>query len=184
VTGPWILAGFAAAAAATIFTFNRLTRSRERAREAWSGIDVQLQRRAALVPNLVETVRGYATHERETLEAVTRARAALTASTGAGQASETNQALTGALGRLFALAEAYPELRAADSFTVLQRELSDTEEKVAYARHFYNGNVLAYNTLVRRFPTLIVARAFRFHPEEFFEAELDAARPVDVRFDA
>lgn len=169
-------------AGVAILAFNRLTRSRERVREAWSGIDVQLQRRADLVPNLVEAVRGYAAHERGVFEEVTRARSAAREARGAGEATLASLALTGAIGRLYALAEAYPELQAAASFVSLQRELSDIEEKIGYARHFYNSNVLDYNTRVRRFPTLIVARAFLFRPEEFFEAEEGADEAVSVRF--
>ena len=170
-------------AGAVILTFNRLTRSRERVREAWSGIDVQLQRRADLVPNLVEAVKGYAAHERGVFEAVTRARGAVQGARGAAEATTANLALGGAIGRLFALAEAYPELQAATSFVALQTELSDIEEKIGYARHFYNGNVLDYNTRVRRFPSLIVARAFLFRPEEFFEAEEEATGAVKVSFE-
>jgi len=168
---------------AAVLTFNRLTRSRERVREAWSGIDVQLQRRADLVPNLVEAVKGYATHERGVFEAVTRARGAARQARGAREATLANLALTGAIGRLYALAEAYPELQAAASFVSLQTELSDIEEKIGYARHFYNGNVRDYNTRVKRFPTLIVARAFLFRPEEFFEADDEAAEAVKVSFE-
>lgn len=170
-------------AGAAILTFNRLTRSRERVREAWSGIDVQLQRRADLVPNLVEAVKGYAAHERGIFEAVTRARGAVQGARGAGEATTANLALGGALGRLLAVAEAYPELKAATSFVSLQTELSDIEEKIGYARHFYNGNVRDYNTRVRRFPTLIVAQAFLFRPEEFFQAEEEASAVVKVSFD-
>jgi len=168
---------------AAIFTFNRLTRSRERVRESWSGIDVQIQRRADLVPNLVEAVKGYAAHERGVFEAVTRARSAVRGANTAGEATLANLALTGAIGRLYALAEAYPELRAAAGFVSLQTELSDIEEKIGYARHFYNANVLDYNTRVRRFPALVVARAFLFRPEEFFEAEEEAAAAAQVSFE-
>lgn len=168
---------------AGIFTFNRLTRSRERVREAWSGIDVQLQRRADLVPNLVEVVKRYAAHERALFEEVARARGGVHAARGAQEATMANYALAGAIGRLYALAEAYPDLQAATAFVSLQRDLSDLEEKIGYARHFYNRNVLDYNTRIRRFPSLIVARAFAFRPEEFFEAAVEAAEPVRVRLD-
>ncbi len=178
-----IAAALVLIAGAAIVTFNRLTRSRERVREAWSGIDVQLQRRADLVPNLVEAVKGYAAHERGVFEAVTRARGAVQGARGAAEATTANLALGGALGRLLGLAEAYPELRAATSFVSLQTELSDIEEKIGYARHFYNGNVRDYNTRVRRFPTLIVAQAFLFRPEEFFQAEEEAATAVKISFD-
>src|SRR5437660_4399407 len=125
-----------------IGTYNGLVRSRFRVREAWSGIDVQLKRRASLIPNLVETVKGYAAHERETLEAVTAARAQLQQAGTPGQAAEANNMLTQTLRSLFAVAEAYPNLKADQNFRELQAELTDTEDKVAYARQFYNPNVL------------------------------------------
>ena len=168
---------------AAIFTFNRLTRSRERVREAWSGIDIQLQRRADLVPNLVEVVKRYAAHERVLFEEVARARGAVHAARGAREATPANYALAGAIGRLYALAEGYPDLKAATAFVSLQRDLSDLEEKIGYARHFYNRNVLDYNTRIRRFPALIVARAFVFRPEEFFEADAGASGPVGIGFE-
>jgi len=183
VTPLVVAAALVLIAGAAIFTFNRLTRSRERVRESWSGIDVQLQRRADLVPNLVETVKGYASHERGVFEGVTRARAAVRGASTVREATLANLALTGAIGKLYALAEAYPELKAAAGFVSLQTELSDIEEKIGYARHFYNGNVLDYNTRVRRFPALIVARAFLFRPEVFFEADEEAAGPVRVSFE-
>ncbi len=166
---------------AVAITYNRLVRSRERVREAWSGVDVQLQRRADLVPNLVEIVRGYAGHERGVLVEVTRARGALHSARTVTDATAANRELTGAITHVYAVAEAVPELRAAESFTALQLELSDIEEKIGYARHFYNGNVLDYNTRIGRFPALLVARMFRFRPQEFFEAEEEAAAAVAVR---
>lgn len=162
--------------------YNGLVRSRLRCREAWSGIDVQLKRRSSLIPNLVETVRGYAAHERETLENVTRARAMLDQAGTAQQAAQANNMLTQALRSLFAVAEAYPELKANQNFLHLQEELSDTEDKIAYARQFYNRNVLAYNTSVHTFPTVFIANMFGFAPEEFFEAEEEARADVRVSF--
>lgn len=164
--------------------YNGLVRSRLRVREAWSGIDVQLKRRASLVPNLVETVKGYAAHERETLEAVTNARAMLQQAGTPAQASEANNMLTQTLRSLFAVAENYPNLKADQNFLELQRELSDIEEKIAYARQFYNSNVLSYNTKVHTFPTLVFAGMFGFQPAEFFEAEEEAREDVRVSFSA
>lgn len=164
--------------------YNGLVQARLRVREAWSGIDVQLKRRASLVPNLVETVKGYAAHERETLEAVTNARAMLQQAGTPAQASEANNMLTQTLRSLFAVAENYPNLKADQNFLELQRELSDIEEKIAYARQFYNANVLSYNTKVHTFPTLIFASMFGFQPAEFFEAEEEAREDVRVSFSA
>jgi LemA protein len=160
--------------------YNGLVRGRLQVKEAWSSIDIQLKRRSSLIPNLVETVRGYASHERETLENVTRARAMLDTAGTAQQAAQANNMLTQALRSLFAVAEAYPDLKANQNFLELQRELTDTEEKIAYARQFYNRNVLSYNTKTQTFPTAIIASNFGFQPEEFFEVEEEAARQ-DVR---
>jgi LemA protein len=162
--------------------YNGLVRARMRVREAWSGIDVQLKRRASLIPNLVETVRGYAAHERETLENVTRARAMLDNVGTTQQAAQANNMLTQALRSLFAVSEAYPDLKANQNFLQLQAELSDTEEKIAYARQFYNRNVLSYNTSIGTFPTMIIAGNFGFTAEEFFEAEEEAREDVRVSF--
>jgi LemA protein len=162
--------------------YNGLVGSRLRVREAWSGIDVQLKRRLSLIPNLVETVKGYAAHERETLEAVTRARSQLDNAGTAQQAAQANNMLTQALRSLFAVSEAYPDLKANENFLELQRELSDTEEKISYARQFYNRNVLSYNTKVQTFPTLVIAGMFNFQTEEFFETEEEARQDIRVDF--
>jgi LemA protein len=162
--------------------YNGLVGSRLRVREAWSGIDVQLKRRASLIPNLVETVRGYAAHERETLENVTRARAMLDNAGTAQQAAQANNMLTQALRSLFAVAEAYPDLKANQNFLELQRDLTDTEDKIAYARQFYNRNVIDYNTKVATVPNAFIANMFSFQPEEFFEAEEEAREDVRVSF--
>ena len=162
--------------------YNGLVRARLRVREAWSGIDIQLKRRSSLIPNLVETVRGYAAHERDTLDSVTRARSMLDTSTTAPQAAQANNILTQALRSLFAVAEAYPDLKANQNFLQLQADLTDTEEKIAYARQFFNRNVLAYNTRVHTFPTVVMAGMFGFRPEEFFEAEEEARADVSVSF--
>ena len=162
--------------------YNGLVRARLRVKEAWSGIDVQLKRRASLVPNLVETVKGYATHEREVFENVTRARSMLQQAGSPGEAAQANNMLTQTLRSLFAVAEAYPDLKANENFLELQRELSDIEEKIAYSRQFYNSNVLSYNEKTATFPTIIFANMFNFEPAEFFEAEDEARQDVQVSF--
>lgn len=162
--------------------YNGLVRSRNRVKEAWSGIDVQLRRRASLIPNLVETVRGYATHERETFEEVTRARSQLENAQGAADSAAANNMLTGALRHLFAVAENYPELRASENFQDLQQELSDIEEKIAFSRQFYNSNVLDYNNRIQTVPTVFIAGMFGFTREEFFEADEEGRAEVRVDF--
>lgn len=153
-----------------ISVYNKLVRGRNRVREAWSGIDVQLRRRASLVPNLVETVRGYAAHERGVFDEVARARGALHQAGSAAAAAGANTALSQALGHLFAVAEAYPQLRASETFTGLQRDLGDAEDKIAFARQFYNRNVLDFNTRVESFPGNLIASTLGFLPAEYFEA--------------
>jgi LemA protein len=162
--------------------YNGLIRSRVRTREAWSGIDVQLKRRADLIPNLVETVRGYAAHERQTFENVTRARAMLQQAGTAAEAAQANNFLTQTLRSLFAVAENYPELKANQNFLDLQNELSDIEEKIAYARQFYNRNVTDFNTRIQTFPSVIVANMFGFKRFEFFEAPEEAREVPEVSF--
>jgi LemA protein len=154
-----------------------------RVNEAWSGIDVQLKRRASLIPNLVETVKGYAAHEREVFERVTEARAALQRAGTAKEAAEANNMMTQALGRLFAVAEAYPQLRASENFMDLQNELADTEEKIAFARQFYNRNVTDFNARILVFPSVVIARLMNLQPFDFFEAEEEARQDVKVSFD-
>jgi len=167
---------------AFVAVYNGLVRGRLRVKESWSGIDVQLKRRASLIPNLVETVKGYAAHERETFENVTAARARLQQAGTPGQAAEANNMLTQTLRSLFAVAEQYPDLKANQNFLELQRELSDTEEKIAYARQFYNTNVLSYNAKTETFPSVMLANTFGFQPAEFFEAEEEAREEVKVSF--
>jgi len=162
--------------------FNGLVRGRNRVKEAWSGIDVQLRRRASLVPNLVETVKGYAAHERETFEEVTKARSAVEQAGSVPDAAAANNMLTGALRHLFAVAENYPQLQAAENFRQLQAELSDIEEKIAFARQFYNTNVLDYNNRIQTFPSVVMANMFAFRAEEFFEAEEEGRAEVKVDF--
>jgi LemA protein len=174
VTGGVVLAGGLAV------LYNRLVGARLRAREAWSVIDVQLQRRASLIPNLLEVVRGYAAYERETLQRIIDARGAIGGETRPSAAARANDDLTGALRTLFALAEAYPDLKANEQFLQLQRDLADTENKIAYARNYYNGAVEIYNVRVQTFPSLIVARLFRFEAAEFFQAAAGARQPARV----
>ncbi len=162
--------------------YNGLVQGRLRVKEAYSGIDVQLKRRASLIPNLVETVKGYAAHEKETFENVTRARAMLQQAGSPAQAAEANNMLTTTLRSLFAVAENYPDLKANQNFLDLQHELADIEEKIAYARQFYNTNTLSYNTKTATFPSVIFANMFGFKPEEFFEAEEEARQDVKVSF--
>jgi LemA protein len=165
-----------------VYAYNSLVRVRNEAETGWANIDVQLRRRADLIPNLVEAVKGYAAHERAVFDEVTRARAAVLGATGPQAAAEANDMLGAALGRLFAVAEAYPQLRASENFTQLQEELTDTEDKIAAARRYYNATVLRFNTRQQTFPTMIVARLFRFSPREFFEAGEDAEAPAEVAF--
>lgn len=162
--------------------YNSLVRNRVRVQEAWSGIDVQLKRRSSLVPNLVETVKGYAAHEKEVFENVTKARAALMGATDARSASEANNQLTAALKTLFAVAENYPQLRASENFMQLQKELSDIEAKIAYARQFYNGNVSTYNTQIQQFPSNLLANSFGFKAADFFAATEEEKADVKVSF--
>lgn len=163
--------------------YNLLVRSRLRTREAWSAIDVQLQRRSSLIPNLVEVVKGYAGHERETLTRVMEARGALGAAAGPQATASANDDLSGALGHLFAVAEAYPDLKADTQFAQLQTELATTEDNVAYARNYYNGAVEIYNTRAQTVPGNVVAGLFRFRPEEFFKADPAARAAVRASLD-
>ena len=151
--------------------------------EALSGIDVQLKRRADLIPNVVETVKGYAKHEKGVFTEVTKARTALMGAKSPGEKAEADNMLSGALKSLFAVAEAYPELKASSNFQELQRQLEDTEDKVAYSRQFYNSNVLDFNTKVQMFPSNLIASVFNFKAFEFFEAEEEAKKSVKVKFD-
>jgi LemA protein len=162
--------------------YNGLIRSRIRCGEAWSGIDVQLKRRSSLIPNLVETVKGYAAHEREVLENVTRARAQLEQAGSPGQAAQADNALTQTLRSLFAVAENYPQLKANENFLALQKDLSDVEEKIAFSRQFYNRNVMDFNARIQVFPNVLIAHTFNFAPFEFFEAEEAARADVKVSF--
>lgn len=168
-----------------VASYNRLVSLRTRVGEAWADIEVQLKRRYNLIPNLVETVKGYATHEREAFERVTQARAAAMGARTPKEHGAAEQGLTGALKSLFALAEAYPALRAVESFVKLQEELTDTEDKIQAARRFHNGNVRDMNIAVQSFPVNLLAGLFRFSKMEFFElaeGETEAKEPVEVSF--
>ncbi len=162
--------------------YNSLVALRNRVSEAWSGIDVQLKRRSSLIPNLVETVKGYATHEKDTFENVTKARSALMSSSTPQQAAESNNMLSLALKSLFAIAESYPELKANDNFRQLQTDLNDTEDKIAYSRQFYNANVLDYNTKIVIFPNVVVAGMLGFKQSEFFKATDTEKQDIAVKF--
>ncbi|MDT8436893.1 MAG: LemA family protein [Gemmatimonadota bacterium] len=161
-----------------VLLYNRLVGARQRVRSAWADIDVQLKRRHDLVPNLVETVKGYASHEKGTLEAVIAARNRAVAATGPAEAAEAENVLTGALRQLFALAESYPQLRAVESFGRLQDSLEEIEAALQNARRYYNAVVRDYNTSIERVPANLVAGAFRFLPEEYFELADEAERAV------
>ena len=180
--GVILLIIIAVAAAWLILVYNGLIRLRNRVDEAWSDIDVQLKRRYDLIPNLVNTVKGYAAHERELFEKVTEAR---TAAMQAGTPAEKEKAeniLSGTLKSLFAVAENYPDLKASQNFLELQRELTDTEDKIQAARRFYNGNVRDFNTKIQVFPNNIIAGMLKFTAREFFGAEEGAKEPVKVEF--
>jgi len=168
-----------------IFTYNRFITLRNRTKEAWSDIDVQLKRRYNLIPNLVSTVKGYMTHERQTLEKVTEARTNAMQAGSIDDHGKSENMLTGALKSLFAVAEQYPDLKANQNFLELQRELSDTENKIQAARRFYNTNVRDLNTKIESFPPNAIARLFKFELADFFEldeGESAAKDPVKVNF--
>ena len=165
--------------------YNQFVQLANRVKEAWSDIEVQMKRRYDLIPNLLETVKGYAAHEKDVFEKVTQARAAAIGAQTMPQHAQAENMLSGALKSLFAVAEAYPQLRANENFLELQRELTDTEDKIQAARRFYNGNVRDMNTLMESFPSNLVANIFKFQKQEFFEleeGESAARQPVEVSF--
>lgn len=165
-----------------IFTYNRFIVLRNRIDNAWAQIDVQLKRRYDLIPNLIETVKGYAKHERKVFEEVTKARTALMSATSLKDKAKANNQLTETLKSLFAVAENYPKLQANENFMMLQEELSGTESKIAYARQAYNDSVLSYNNGTQMFPGNIIAGMFNFKIREFFKAEEQAEQPIKVDF--
>jgi LemA protein len=182
VTLVLVLALAAAVALAIVVLYNRLVRLRNRASNAWSQVDVQLRRRYDLIPNLVETVKGYAAHERATFEEVTSARTRAQEARTVEQQAEAENVLTAAIGRLFAVAEAYPELRASENFQQLQAELADTENKIRVARQVYNDAVLTYENARQTVPTNVVAGLFGFEPRPYFEIEEAAREAPRVAF--
>jgi LemA protein len=176
-----VLLGVAALLGAyVVVTYNGLVRLRNRIENAWSQVDVQLQRRYDLIPNLVETVKAYAAHEEGVFTKVTEARAAAIGAKGPADQAAAENVLTGALRSVFAVAEAYPDLQANENFETLQAELAATEDKIAYARQFYNDTVLAYNTKIQTFPSVLVARSTGFQEREYFESDEGSRGSVKV----
>ena len=165
-----------------VVLYNGLVQLRNRIDNAWSQIDVQLQRRHDLIPNLVETVKGYAAHERGTLEAVVQARNAAIAAKGPAEQAQAENVLTGALRQLFALSEAYPDLKANENFLNLQEEITSTEDRIAYARQFYNDSVLKYNAKIQSIPSNLIAGMLSFREREYFEVESAAREVPRVQF--
>ncbi|OGC47349.1 hypothetical protein A2713_01020 [candidate division WWE3 bacterium RIFCSPHIGHO2_01_FULL_35_17] len=164
------------------FTYNALATGKVRIKEAFSGIDVQLKRRIELVPNLIESVKGYAKHEKELLENVTKARSSLMRAGTTQEKAQSDNMLSSALKSLFAISENYPDLKASKNFLQLQEELSDIEAKIAYARQFFNTNVSSYNSTLVNFPGSLIGGIFGFKEEEFFEAEDEERKSVKVKF--
>ena len=162
--------------------YNDLVNARNRVENAWSQIDVQLQRRNDLIPNIVETVKGYAGHEKETFTKVTEARANMANATSVREVAEADNMISDALKSLFAVSEAYPDLKANQNFIELQQELSETEDKISYSRQFYNDTVLKYNNLCQQFPSSIIASIFHFNKSEFFEAQEGTRAAPKVQF--
>jgi len=177
-----VIAVLAVIAIYVIMVFNRLIRGRNLVREGWSGIDVQLRRRSDLIPNLVEIVKGYASHERSVFEDIAAKRTSAMAADGVAQKSAAEQALQGSIGRLFAVAEAYPELKANQNFLELQKQMAELEDQLQMARRYYNGTVRDYNIGIQSFPDVLIAGAFGFHEEHFFQIDAAAAAAPDVKF--
>jgi LemA protein len=178
-----LLAGLVLVVALAVVVFyNRLVRLRNRAENAWAQVDVQLRRRYDLIPNIVEAVKGYAAHERGTFDEVTQARTAAQQAQGVAEQAQAENALTAAIGRLFAVAEAYPQLRATENFQQLQAQLADVEQKIAVARQVYNDTVLTYDNALETVPTNIVASLFGFRPQAYFETEGAAREAPAVQF--
>jgi len=167
----------------TIYAFNRLVKYRNRADEGWAQIDVQLRRRYDLIPNLVQTVEGYAAHERETFEEVTAARTRAESAQGVAGQADAENAVSSGLRQLLAVAENYPDLKANANFLALQEELTGTESKIAYARQYYNDQVRLLNTAIQSFPSSVLASMFHFKQREFFDIEDAVRAPVQVDFE-
>ena len=179
----WLYVGIGAVVLVLLVaTYNSLVKSRNRVDNSWGQVEVQLKRRYDLIPNLVETVKGYASHEKDTFEQVTKARAGAQAASGPAEQAGAENFLTAALRQLFAVAEAYPELRASENFASLQEDLEETENKIAVSRQIYNDTVLSHNNKVQQIPTNIVAAVTGFKPREFFEGGPEAEEAPSVRF--
>ena len=179
----WIVGGVVLLLVLYVWSlYNGLITMKAAIDEAWSQIDVQLKRRADLIPNLVESVKGYAKHEKSVFSEVTKARSAMMGATSMDAKAKASDALTGALGKLFAVAEAYPDLKANDEFLQLQKELSDTEDKVAYSRQYYNSTVMDYNVKIQVFPNSLVANQLGFGQKQFFGATDEERKAVKVNF--
>jgi LemA protein len=183
----WVIVVIAAAVLlglVFVLLYNRLVRLRNRSENAWAQVEVQLKRRHDLIPNLIETVKGYAAHERSTFDSVTEARTSAQHAAGVEQQAAAENALTAALGRLFAVAEAYPQLRATENFQQLQSELEETEDKIAVARQLYNDAVLAYDNARETVPTSLVAAMVRFEPKPYFEIDEPSRAVPPAEFSA
>lgn len=175
----WIIVAIIAVLALwAVFTFNGLVRRKNVTQEAWSGIETQLKRRADLIPNLVETVKGYAGHEQKTFEEVTKLRSQSQGQTDLAQWAQTEQAISAAIGKILAVAEAYPQLRATENFQTLQKDLADIEDQIQLARRYYNGAVRDYNVMIQQFPSNLIAGMGNFTPAQFFEIDNAADRAV------
>ena len=181
--GLWIVLGIVVVLVlVAVWSYNRLVRLRVRVDNGWSQIDVQLRRRYDLIPNLVQTVQGYAAHEKGVFESITAARTQAMGAQGVGEQAHAEDQVTAGLGRLIAVAEAYPDLKANQNFLALQEELTGTESKIAYARQFYNDQVMQLNTAIQSFPSSLLAGAFGFEAREFFNIEEPERGPVQVGF--
>jgi LemA protein len=182
----WIIIAIVAVVALVllfvVYEYNKLVRLRNRAQNAWAQVDVQLRRRYDLIPNLLESVKGYASHERATFDEVTRARTAAQQAQTVPEQAQAENALTAAIGRLFAVAEAYPQLRATENFQQLQQQLTETEQKIAISRQVYNDTVLTYNNSIQTVPTNIIAGFFNFEPRTYFEIEDPVREAPRVQF--
>jgi LemA protein len=179
----YIIGGVAVIAVISLISvYNRLVVLKNRIDNAESQIDVQLKRRFDLIPNLMETVKGYAKHEKDLFTDVTKARAAMTNATTIGEKADASNMMTGALKSLFAVAENYPQLKANENFMMLQEELSGTESKIAYSRQFYNDTVQVYNTTIETFPTNLLSGMFKFGKRDFFDTDAEEKKPVKVKF--
>jgi LemA protein len=177
-----VAAAIAVLAIVVVFIYNNLITLRNRFKNAWAQIDVQLKRRADLIPNLVETVKGYMKHERGVLEDVTKARSAILSAKGPKESAKAENMMAGALKTLFAVAEDYPKLQASQNFLQLQEELSGTESKIAFARQLYNDTVLEYNQSIQTIPSNIIAGSFGFKEQEYFQVEEAERKAVKVKF--